>query len=309
MASNAAHSRPVSGGLPNNSVDVPICAVFLVLFLGSAAGHMTIYKKNGARGHKFLFNIFFFGFSMARIASLVLRIAWANYQSNHGLSIAAPIFVAAAVLILYVANFVFVQRIVRALHPRIGWSKAFSWTPFGLYGIVFVCFVMNITTLVIGMSTTNPSTLHTIKNIQYFTMSYLALFACLPLLILLVSFAIPRKERLDKFGEGTWRAKLILIFTTSALLGFSCAIKNGTALKGATSLQTPWYFTRPFFYVMNFGVEITVSYIFLFARVDKRFYVPNGAKSPYDYSRITGSEKGEGSIEMPLKASEERVSA
>ena len=47
--------------MPKKNVDIPITSVFLVLFLVGAGSHMTIFKLNKRRGHKFLFNFFLFG--------------------------------------------------------------------------------------------------------------------------------------------------------------------------------------------------------------------------------------------------------
>ena len=49
------------GGHPSKSVDIPITAVFLFLFIVGAATHMTILQLNLKRGHKFLFNGVIFG--------------------------------------------------------------------------------------------------------------------------------------------------------------------------------------------------------------------------------------------------------
>ena len=49
------------GGRATKSVDIPITAVFLALYIGSAAWHMTIFQKNNKRGHKFVFNAVLFG--------------------------------------------------------------------------------------------------------------------------------------------------------------------------------------------------------------------------------------------------------
>ena len=49
------------GGLPVKGVDVPAQTVFMVFFMIGAAVHMTIFRKNRARGHKFLPNLFIFG--------------------------------------------------------------------------------------------------------------------------------------------------------------------------------------------------------------------------------------------------------
>jgi hypothetical protein len=49
------------GGAPDKSVDVPVSAVLLAMFIGAAAIHMTILQKNNKRGHKFLFSGVMFG--------------------------------------------------------------------------------------------------------------------------------------------------------------------------------------------------------------------------------------------------------
>jgi hypothetical protein len=51
------------GGAPTKSTDIPITAVFLVLYVCLAATHMTILQLNLRRGHKFLFNGALFGTS------------------------------------------------------------------------------------------------------------------------------------------------------------------------------------------------------------------------------------------------------
>lgn len=49
------------GGLPSVIPDVPISAVFLVLFMAMAAVHMAIFKRNMKRKHKFIFSVLIFG--------------------------------------------------------------------------------------------------------------------------------------------------------------------------------------------------------------------------------------------------------
>ncbi|CAG8360504.1 unnamed protein product [Penicillium salamii] len=46
---------------PTVSLDVPICAVFLALFLTGAVCHMTLFRRNLARGHKFIPSAMTFG--------------------------------------------------------------------------------------------------------------------------------------------------------------------------------------------------------------------------------------------------------
>lgn len=66
MQSGSGPWRPniwALGGVPKKNVDIPVTAVFLVLFIVGAATHMTILRYNTRRGHKFLFNGMLFGWS------------------------------------------------------------------------------------------------------------------------------------------------------------------------------------------------------------------------------------------------------
>src|SRR2546429_493071 len=49
------------GGVPDIIPDVPITAVFLFLYIAFSAAHMKIFRKNNARGHKFIFSGAIFG--------------------------------------------------------------------------------------------------------------------------------------------------------------------------------------------------------------------------------------------------------
>jgi hypothetical protein len=49
------------GGVPTLLPDVPVCAIFLALFIGAAAGHMGLFQANKKRGRKFVLNAATFG--------------------------------------------------------------------------------------------------------------------------------------------------------------------------------------------------------------------------------------------------------
>jgi len=95
-------------------LDVPITAVFLLLFLLGAIAHMTIFQKNKAKGQKFVMSAMIFGFCMSRIVATIMRIVWATHPHNISVAIAAQIFVAAGVVLLFVINLIFTQRVIRA---------------------------------------------------------------------------------------------------------------------------------------------------------------------------------------------------
>ncbi|KAI8716700.1 hypothetical protein NCS52_00964200 [Fusarium sp. LHS14.1] len=89
---------------------------------------MAIFQLNLRCGHKFVLSALLFGLSMARIITNVLRVAWAVHNDNARLVIAASIFANAGILLLFVVNLILLQRVVRAYHPQICWSRTFGWT-------------------------------------------------------------------------------------------------------------------------------------------------------------------------------------
>jgi len=110
MASHGPPYPPTAaglGGLPTTTLDDPIIAVFLFLFIVAAATHMTIFQVNRRRGKKFLMSAMTFGFCMARIAATCLRLGLSTHPTNISLAIAAQVFVAAGVVILFIVNLIF----------------------------------------------------------------------------------------------------------------------------------------------------------------------------------------------------------
>ncbi len=105
---------------------------------------------------------------------------------------------------------------------------------------------------------------------------------------------LPRKTRVEKFGSGRWRTKIAILLTSSTLLCLGAAFRAGTNFKNPRPINSPaWYHAKWCFYFFNFTVEITVVYLYLILRVDRRFYIPDGSKGPGDYLRDqNGREKG-----------------
>ncbi|RMZ88992.1 hypothetical protein DV736_g3785, partial [Chaetothyriales sp. CBS 134916] len=198
------------GGLATVGVDVPICAVFIALYIGAAVGHMTIFQLNRRRNHRFVLSGLMFGFCMARIVTMVMRIVWACYPHNVRVAIAATIFVNAGILILFIIDLIFAQRILRATHPHFGWHKT-------------------VTTV--------------------FTVLY-----------------------------------VLIIFMLAMVI--TSVVQAATVFKNPRPRADPaWYDAKWAFYFFNFTLEIIVIYLYLAARVDRRFHIPDGAKGPGDYSQ------------------------
>lgn len=267
--------------------------------MGAAAGHMTILQLNQKRGHKFILSGLMFGFCMVRIVAMVMRIVWATRPTNVSIAIAAQVFTSAGVLLLFLINLIFAQRIIRAAHPNLGWHKAFSRTFHALYVLLLLVLIMVIVTIVQSFYTASANTRRIDRNIQLAGTTYLTVISSLPLPMVVLGLIVPRKTRLEKFGIGRWRTKVAILLTSAVLLCLGASFRCGTAYLPPRPLSDPaWYHAKWCFYFFNFVIEVIVIYLYIAVRVDRRFYVPNGSKRAGDYSgsnKIEDKEDGVGS--------------
>ncbi|KAE8167462.1 hypothetical protein BDV40DRAFT_312728 [Aspergillus tamarii] len=276
------------GGLPTIIPDVPICSVFLVLYISFAATNMTILQKNRRRTHKFLMSGMLFGFCMARITTLVLRIVWANRQRNVRLAIAANIFVNAGVLLVYIINFILAQRILRSKQPHIGWHPLLRQGSKLLYAFILGALVMVITSTVVSLYTLDMHTRSQCRDVQLAAITYLLVFTCLPLVQVLIAFILPKSRREESFGQGGMASKIAIVVLSSCLCILIAGFKAGVNWSPPRPVTNPpWYDSKACFYVFNFVLEIMILSLLTFSRFDKRFHIPNGSTRPGDYSCLT----------------------
>lgn len=275
------------GGLPSVIPDIPICAVFLAMYLGFAFINNKLFHQNRRRHYKFLPTLFIFGFCMARVGTLVLRIAWATREHNVRLGIAAGVFANAGILIIYVLNLIFAQRILRAERPKIGWNRALSIVLKVFYAGIGAALAMVITSAVLGVYTLNPSTLKAVRDIQLAAITYLLVFVSIPVVLLALAQFSPSSGDKEHFGEGSMLKKKLIVLTVSCLTMTIAGFKAGTAWMPARSVLHPaWYHSKACFYIFNFTFEIMILIVLTITRPDKVFYVPNGSKKPGDYTRL-----------------------
>ncbi|KAI1266917.1 hypothetical protein F5Y18DRAFT_352133 [Xylariaceae sp. FL1019] len=291
------------GGLPSIIPDVPIDAVFIVIYLCFAATNMTILQVNLRRGHKFIMSGMLFGFSFSRTVTLILRIVWATRQHNVRLAIAANIFVNAGVLLLYVINLIFAQRILRAKQPKLGWHRSGSIILKAFYVGIGIALALVIYSVIQSSYTKDVHLLRIARDIQLAAITYLLVFTTLPLWLLLAAhILLPKADDAELFGHGSMRGKVIILTITTCLAIIIAGFKAGVAWETPRPVSDPaWYQQKPAFYVFNFVLEITILSIFTISRVDKRFHIPDGSSGPGDYSRPPSeksatTEKSEGSV-------------
>ncbi|RYN75236.1 hypothetical protein AA0117_g6444 [Alternaria alternata] len=275
-----------SGGPPIKRIDIPAQTIFMFFFMIGAGVHMKIFQKNRARGHKFLANIFIFGFCMERILTSILRFASVSNPTNVRLAIAAQIFVSAGVLILFVINIVFAIRLVRSTHPSVGWHPAFGIAFKVLYVLIGLTLVAVITATVQSFYTLNPNTRATDRSFQQYGATFLAIVAILPLPITMLTLLIPYSP-LDRFGIGRLRTKVIVLLISTTLLSIGAWFRCGVTFQAPVprSQPLPGYLGKAPFYIFNFLVEIQTVLMYAILRIDLRWHVPDGAKGPGSYAR------------------------
>ncbi|ORY09680.1 hypothetical protein BCR34DRAFT_656427 [Clohesyomyces aquaticus] len=285
-----------SGGIPKKNVDVPVISVFLFLYVIGAAAHMALFQLNQRRGHKFLPSVFIFGFCMARIVTCIMRIASTCVPHNIRLAIAASVFVAAGVLIIYIVNLIFAQRLLRSMHPRIGWHPSISILFKALYILIGLTLAIVITATVQSFYTLRPRTRQIDRDLQLYAATLLTIISFLPLPILALAFLIPRKSAPEPFGKGRFRTKVAILLAGTVLICLGAAFRCGTAWKKPVprTKPLPVYYSKACFYVFNFVVEVLVVYLYAVMRIDLRFWIPNGAKGQGSYESGLTVEKKSG---------------
>lgn len=282
-----------SGGVPSIIPDVPISAVFICLFICSAATNMTILQVNRRRGHKFAISGVLFGFSTARITTLVLRIVWANRQTNVRLALAANIFVNAGVLLLYIVNLLFAQRILRAKQPPLGWHGALRVAFRSAYACVVGSLVMIIVAVVLQAYTRDAHVRQVCRDLQLAASTFFLVVAAAPLLVLGLATLLPRHDDEESFGHGGHASKTAIVGLSSLLCVTIAGFKTGATWMPPRPVADPaWYQSKPAFYVFVFTLEIVTVGLLTLSRVDKRFHVPDGSKRPGDYSASLNSSDG-----------------
>ena len=240
-----------------------------------------------------------FGFCMSRLVTMILRIVWATRPTNIRLGIAANVFVYAGVLLLFVVNLIFAQRIVRAWHPNSGWHPLFHHAFTALYVLIVLSLCMLIVAVIQSFYTLNRNTSRIDRAIQLYGQTFFCVVSFLPIPVILIGGLLtPRKTRTEKFGSGRFREKIAILLSSTFLLCLGACFRAGTNYAGGTRpINHPaGYQSKACFWIFNFVVELIVILLYVVVRIDKRFWVPDHSKKAGDYSRghaALDTEKGD----------------
>ncbi|RYP08831.1 hypothetical protein DL764_001628 [Monosporascus ibericus] len=281
-------SVAILGGLPAIVPDVVISAIYIVLFLGMAAANMTILQVNKRRRHRFPISGMLYGLCMARVTTLILRIAWATAPRNARLGLAATIFVNCGIVLLYVANLVFAQRVLRARQPPLGWHPALRVVVWVAYACIVASLVMAITSAVWNAYTVPDDVRAKLlcRALLRGASTMLLVVATLPFLLLALATLLPRCYDEEAFGRGSMLAKMLVLALSALLCVAIACFKTGAAWAPARHISAPaWYHGLAPFYLFIFTLELVDVTLLTASRVDQRFHVPDGSRKPGDYSR------------------------
>ncbi|KAI1377654.1 hypothetical protein F4677DRAFT_444243 [Hypoxylon crocopeplum] len=286
-----ASTMAIVGGEPSPSIDDPIAAVLLLLFLLSAGAHLAILRVNKQRQLKFVFSGMLFALCLLRGISLVARMVWASYPRAVNAVIAASVMTQCGSVLIFVINLFFAQRVLRAYHPRLGWHRGAGAVVWFLIACVMCCLVMAIIATIHSFFTLNKAAQRADRAVQLFAGSYLFFLAFLPVPVVALAAATTRPRyrrrasyRVEKFGAGRWRAKVSLLVFTSLVAALGAGFRVGVNLDGRSGADAAWFHGRACYYCFNFVTDLVVSTAYLLARFDRRFIVPDGARRAGDYA-------------------------
>jgi hypothetical protein len=161
--------------------------------------------------------------------------------------------------------------------------------------ILFTISVLIIAT-VQSFYTLRPRTHFIDRALQLYGQTFLAVVSSLPILIVLLALAIPRRSQPDTFGAGKMSVKIAILLAGASLVTIGAWYRCGTswATPVPRSHPLPVYLAKPCFYIFNFVVELLTVYLYAIMRVDQRFHVPNGAKGPGSYASLKNVSDDEG---------------
>ncbi|PWN23278.1 hypothetical protein BCV69DRAFT_280887 [Microstroma glucosiphilum] len=285
MSASTAQLLAVVGGVPTVSVDVPICAVFLAIFVLLAAGHMTLFQINKRRGHKFIFSGLCFGFTMSRITACVFRLVWATRPGDSDISLVASVFLNAGILLVYIMNNFFAWRMVRSAHPSFGWNPIVrKLNAILLWG----CIALIPLIVLIVLRVKEPRVAHIQRGatiMSRIAQTYFLVVAVSSAFLLAYAMTRPGQPK-DPFGRHSWNGKAVVLALGITFACIQSGFRTGTTWAQAPLASNPaWWDSKAAFYCFNFAMDVCILFTYLVGRIDQRLHVPNGSNGPMSYSK------------------------
>ncbi|KAK3954422.1 hypothetical protein QBC32DRAFT_336326 [Pseudoneurospora amorphoporcata] len=278
------------GGIPSFKHDLVPCIIFLIMFFLVAAVHMILFQLNRRRGIKFVFSALLFGFCMARITAVSMRLVWASDSDNPRLAIAANVFILLGGVIIVIVNLFFTQRLLRAIHPRQGWKTLWNNIFWGLLISIVSALIIIIAATVHFFFTLDTKTRYAERILLLTCSTWLTSMSFLPLVAsgyfgwCIFKPAVD-PTAIEDFGTGSVKRKIRVLLFGSLMATLGTGFRLGANFAGREIGHATWYHSHAAFYVFNFTIEILTVVVYAAFRIDKLFWVPDGARGPGDYNR------------------------
>jgi hypothetical protein len=203
--------------------------------------------------------------------------------------------------VIFVVNIFFAQRIVRSMHPAVGWSKPFSLGTTMLAISVPPVIILQIVSIsVFFLSTDNPDRADTAVTLLKAGSSWNIWLVTFPFLTIFLACSVPG-PRPEKFGSGSLRVKTSLAMLGAALLATGATVRTYGTFNPRPNDSGDVLYSKPVFYITQFSFEIIVVALYAFARIDLLFHVPNGASGPGDYSADKAGDMEEAAGRAPSR--------
>lgn len=144
--------------------------------------------------------------------------------------------------------------------------------------------IYNIVFTVIAFYTLNPRVENIVRGFLLFGLCYPLLLSLLPILFVVPGISVPRAVPIEQFAAGRFRSKIgILLFSTLLLLA-GAIVRLASHAMQHTAENPGAIESKEVFYIIGFAFELTVVILYAVTRIDKRFWVPDGAKRAGDYN-------------------------
>ncbi|KAJ4214999.1 hypothetical protein NW759_010028 [Fusarium solani] len=124
-----------------------------------------------------------------------------------------------------------------------------------------------------------------LRCIRLVTAVYYVALAFLPIPEVIIAPLLPRTSPIDNFGQGTMRAKVILVLFTSVLLSLGACFHAGAPFIQRPAENPGWFNSKAAYSCFNHVIELVVVFTYVLSRFDRQFHIPNGSSGPGNYSK------------------------
>lgn len=189
-------------------------------------------------------------------------------------------------VVVFAVNLFFAQRLIRAMHPSIGWHPVFSH--FSLF-LIWTCPVVTIMNIIaVCVSFLVPAQAQVAETVLKVGACWNMMLVVTPLFWLFIASAKPGPTP-ENFGVGDFRAKATLLVFSASVMTVGAAVRLAISSNhnGPDEL-----FSKATLYTTQFMLELLTVALYGFFRVDQIYHIPNGSSGPGDYSSNTSPRRG-----------------